>query len=144
MCLVGASGYRRRSAGTTATIFWGPRGHDGSVMIAVGGDTHHYDEVFTSHEVAGHTDTPYAMPYESNQPIYVLRGLKSPLPEFPVDGEELQLMSQLPGEQEFGMVGSDCIGQVVNGRLKVRRGLRIIALLGLHTPEHEPRQARAI
>jgi hypothetical protein len=69
-------------AGHNNYYLWGPRGHDGSVMIIVGGNTKHYDEIFTSYEVAGHTDTAYAMPYEANQPIYVLRGLKTPLPDF--------------------------------------------------------------
>lgn len=58
---------------------WGPRGHDGSVMIIIGGDTKQYAALFRSFEVAGRITTPYAMPYETNQPIYVLRGLKDPL-----------------------------------------------------------------
>jgi hypothetical protein len=61
---------------------WGPRGHDGSVMIIIGGDTEHYAALFRSFEVAGQITTPYAMPYETNQPIYVLRGLKDPLAKF--------------------------------------------------------------
>ena len=35
-----------------------------------------------SHEVAGHIDSPYAMPYETNQPIYVLRNIKTPLQDY--------------------------------------------------------------
>lgn len=61
---------------------WGPRDHDGSVMIIVGGSPSHYDAVFRSHTVAGHIDAPYAMPNETGRPIYVLRGLKTPLPQF--------------------------------------------------------------
>ncbi len=61
---------------------WGPRGHDGSVMIIIGGDTKQYAALFRSFEVAGRITTPYAMPYETNQPIYVLRGLKDPLEKF--------------------------------------------------------------
>jgi len=60
---------------------WGPRGHDGSVLIIIGGDRARYEEQFRSVQVAGRTDSPYAMPYESDQPIYVLRGLKVPLGE---------------------------------------------------------------
>jgi hypothetical protein len=59
---------------------WGPRHHNGSVMIIVGGSPKHYAEVFNSFAVAGRTAIPYAMPYEANTPIYVLRGLKIPLP----------------------------------------------------------------
>jgi hypothetical protein len=66
-------------SGHNSYFLWGPRGHDGSVMIIVGGDPKHYDELFQSHEIAGHTDSPYAMPYETNQPIYVLRNIKMPV-----------------------------------------------------------------
>lgn len=58
---------------------WGPRGHDGSVLIIIGGSEKHYDDLFRSHTIAGHINAPYAMPYETNKPIYVLRGLKLPM-----------------------------------------------------------------
>ncbi|HEX3754004.1 MAG TPA: glycosyltransferase family 39 protein [Rhizomicrobium sp.] len=61
---------------------WGPRGHDGSVMIIIGGRPQHYAELFRSYGVAGHIETPLAMPYETNQPIYVLRGMKIPLRDY--------------------------------------------------------------
>jgi hypothetical protein len=61
---------------------WGPRGHDGSVIIIIGGSTQHYSELFSSFEIAGQIDTPYAMPYETDQPIYVLRGMKMPLQNY--------------------------------------------------------------
>ena len=35
-----------------------------------------------SFSVAGHIDAPYAMPNETNKPIYVLRGMKMPLARF--------------------------------------------------------------
>ena len=58
---------------------WGPQGHDGSVLIIIGGSAKHYADLFRSFSVAGHIDAPYAMPYETNKPIYVLRGLKMPM-----------------------------------------------------------------
>ena len=58
---------------------WGPRGHDGSVLIIVGGDPKHYADLFRSFEVTGQIEAPYAMPYETDKPIYVLRGMKMPL-----------------------------------------------------------------
>ena len=61
---------------------WGPRGHDGSVIIIVGGDTEHYADLFSSFEIAGRIATPYAMPYETDKPIYVLRGMKMPLQDY--------------------------------------------------------------
>src|ERR1700722_1202664 len=61
---------------------WGPRDHDGSIVIIVGGDRRHYRELFASVEVAGRITTRYAMPYETDQPIYVLRAMKVPLQDY--------------------------------------------------------------
>ena len=61
---------------------WGPRGHDGSVIIIIGGSTNHYAELFSSFEIAGRIVSPYAMPYETDEPIYVLRGMKMPLQDY--------------------------------------------------------------
>jgi hypothetical protein len=61
---------------------WGPRDRDGSVVIIIGGSTQHYSELFRSFEIAGRIDTPYAMPYETDKPIYVLRGMKISLNEY--------------------------------------------------------------
>jgi hypothetical protein len=63
-------------------FLWGPRGHDGSVIIIIGGSPQHYAALFRSVQVAGRIDTPYAMPYETNQPIYVLRDMRPPLGQF--------------------------------------------------------------
>jgi hypothetical protein len=57
---------------------WGPRGHDGSVIIIIGGSEEHYAALFRSFEIAGRITTRYVMPYETDQPIYVLRGLRMP------------------------------------------------------------------
>jgi hypothetical protein len=51
-------------------------------MIIVGGDTEHYADLFSSFEIAGRIATPYAMPYETDKPIYVLRGMKRPLQDY--------------------------------------------------------------
>jgi hypothetical protein len=61
---------------------WGPRDHDGSVVIIVGGNRNHYQELFDSVEIAGRITTRFAMPYETDQPIYVLRGMKVPLQDY--------------------------------------------------------------
>jgi hypothetical protein len=58
---------------------WGPQGHDGSVVIVIGGNTEKMRGQFQSVTQAGFIDTPYAVPYETNKPIYVLRGAKMPL-----------------------------------------------------------------
>jgi 4-amino-4-deoxy-L-arabinose transferase-like glycosyltransferase len=57
---------------------WGPRGQDGSVIIVIGGNLAQVKSQFDTVEQAGFIDAPYAMPYETNQPIYVLRGSKIP------------------------------------------------------------------
>lgn len=61
---------------------WGPRGHDGSVIIIIGGSTQHYAELFRSYRIAGRIASPYAMPYETDKPVYVLRGMKEPLQKY--------------------------------------------------------------
>ena len=69
-------------SGQNNYYLWGPRGHDGSVIIVVGGNPQHYAELFSSFEIASRITTPYAMPYETGQPIYVLRGMKIPLQDY--------------------------------------------------------------
>ncbi|HWC62913.1 MAG TPA: hypothetical protein VG501_04770, partial [Rhizomicrobium sp.] len=58
---------------------WGPRGADGSVMIVIGGDERQMAGLFQSVEKMGMIENRYAVPYETDQPIYVLRGLKEPM-----------------------------------------------------------------
>jgi 4-amino-4-deoxy-L-arabinose transferase and related glycosyltransferases of PMT family len=60
---------------------WGPRGADGSVVIEFGGTREDHLKDFRSVELVGMLDDPYAMPYETNKPIWVERGLKKPLSE---------------------------------------------------------------
>ncbi len=69
-------------SGHNSYFTWGPRGHDGSVVIVVGESAEHYAGLFSSIEIAGRITTPYAMPYETDQPIYVLREMKMPLPDY--------------------------------------------------------------
>ena len=69
-------------SGSNQYFLWGPRGHDGSVMIIIGGDPEHYAGLFRRFEVAGRFQTPYALPHETDLPIYVLRDIKTPLGAF--------------------------------------------------------------
>lgn len=69
-------------SGHNQYFLWGPRDHDGSVMIIIGGDPRRYADLFRRFDVAGRVDQPYAMPYERDQPIYVLRDMKTPLRTF--------------------------------------------------------------
>lgn len=58
---------------------WGPRGHDGSVVIDVAGDCGAKQHLFVSSVRATTFTAPYVMPYEDDIPIMVCRGLKVPL-----------------------------------------------------------------
>jgi Dolichyl-phosphate-mannose-protein mannosyltransferase len=58
---------------------WGPRGHDGMLSIHVGGEVERWRRGCDSLEVVGTTDSPFAMPYENNQPIFICRGLRVPI-----------------------------------------------------------------
>jgi hypothetical protein len=61
---------------------WGTGGHDGNVIIIVGSSTRLPAELFRSSEIAGQIAASYAMPYETNLPIHVLRGMRMPLQDY--------------------------------------------------------------
>ncbi|HEY3794483.1 MAG TPA: glycosyltransferase family 39 protein [Bradyrhizobium sp.] len=58
---------------------WGPRGHDGSLIIHVGGDIERWRRICGSVEAAGSFGNPYTMPYENNRAIFICRDLRMPL-----------------------------------------------------------------
>jgi len=58
---------------------WGPRGHDGSLIIHVGGDPERWKRICGSVEDAGRFGNPYTMPYENDRPIFICRNLRQPL-----------------------------------------------------------------
>ena len=58
---------------------WGPRGHDGSVVIDIDGDCGAKQHLFVSATKAATFSAPYIMPYENDIPIMVCRGIKVPL-----------------------------------------------------------------
>ena len=58
---------------------WGPRGHDGSLIIHVGGDIERWRRICGSVEAAGSFGNPYAMPYENNRAIFICRDLRMPI-----------------------------------------------------------------
>jgi 4-amino-4-deoxy-L-arabinose transferase-like glycosyltransferase len=61
--------------------FWGPRGHDGSVVLRINGDEELWRPRCDTLTVAGRFGSPLVMPYENDAPILLCRGLKTPLPE---------------------------------------------------------------
>jgi hypothetical protein len=60
----------------------GPRGFDGSVVLAVNVDVAQWSRICDSARVVATFGTsPYAMPYEQNRPIVLCRGMRPPLPQ---------------------------------------------------------------
>jgi 4-amino-4-deoxy-L-arabinose transferase-like glycosyltransferase len=62
-------------------FLWGPRGHDGSVVLRLAGDRESLLETYASCEAAGAFEVPWAMPDEAGQTLWVCRGRRQPLDE---------------------------------------------------------------
>ncbi len=78
-------------SGNNQYYLWGPRGYDGSVVLAVNVDPAAWAAFCTSARVVAYFGTsPYAMPYERHRPIVLCRGMHPPLsqlwPRFKVYG----------------------------------------------------------
>jgi 4-amino-4-deoxy-L-arabinose transferase-like glycosyltransferase len=71
-----ADGLPPAISGQNQYYLWGPRGHDGSVIIHVNGDPNLWRRFCQSVEIAGTFGDPFAMPYENDRPIFVCRGLR--------------------------------------------------------------------
>jgi 4-amino-4-deoxy-L-arabinose transferase-like glycosyltransferase len=59
--------------------YWGPKGHDGSVVLTMNETRAQLLSVFTTVEQAGRTPPGWGMPSETNQPIWLCRGLRTPI-----------------------------------------------------------------
>jgi hypothetical protein len=69
-------------SGNNNYYLWGPRGYDGSVVIAIDVDPAQWATFCDSARVVAHFGvSPYAMPYEVNRPIVLCRGMHPPLPQ---------------------------------------------------------------
>jgi len=67
-------------SGNNQYYLWGPRGYDGSIVIAVGFEPSALASLCGSVRLAARYGTsPYAMPYERNRPIVVCRNLRPSL-----------------------------------------------------------------
>lgn len=53
---------------------WGPRGHDGGVVIHAGGRREDLLKLYASVEPMGATDNPWALPVETGRTIWICRG----------------------------------------------------------------------
>lgn len=58
---------------------WGPLGHDGSVVIRLGGNRDAMLRVYASVEKVGVLESPWAMPTERGKTLWICRGRKRPL-----------------------------------------------------------------
>ncbi|MBV8434546.1 MAG: glycosyltransferase family 39 protein [Candidatus Eremiobacteraeota bacterium] len=71
------SGLPPALSGNNQYYLWGPRGYDGSVVIAIDADPAAWKAYCDSARVvASFGDSPYAMPYERNRPIVLCRGMR--------------------------------------------------------------------
>lgn len=62
-------------SGHNSYWMWGHRGATGDVVIKIGGRIEDLELVYRTVEVAERVECEYCMPYESNLPIFVCRGL---------------------------------------------------------------------
>ncbi|MDM7923767.1 MAG: glycosyltransferase family 39 protein [Pyrinomonadaceae bacterium] len=74
-------GLPRAISGHQSYFMWGPRGHDGSIMIVLGEEREELEEICNTVEVRDRVGHPYAMA-EEHFDILLCRGLKAPLAEF--------------------------------------------------------------
>ena len=67
-------GLRPAVSGHNNYFLWGPQGHDGSVVIRLGGRLEDLLKLYASCTDAGVTGNPWAMPYENRKTLWVCRG----------------------------------------------------------------------
>jgi 4-amino-4-deoxy-L-arabinose transferase-like glycosyltransferase len=66
-------------SGDNQYFLWGPRGHDGRVVVVVNGDENWWRAHCDSLTTAATFGTPLAMPYERDRPIFICRNLRGGL-----------------------------------------------------------------
>jgi hypothetical protein len=62
-------------------FLWGPRGASGEVVVTLGRDAAGYDRFYGDVRAAGRTGSAYAMPYENDLTIWVLRRPRASIAE---------------------------------------------------------------
>ena len=65
-------------SGNNNYFLWGPGGHDGSVVIRLGGERDQLLKAYATVEAAGTVDNPWAMPDERGLTLWLCRGRKVP------------------------------------------------------------------
>ena len=74
-----ADGLPAAISGQKQYYLWGTQAHDGSVILALNGKAERWTSRCRSSEIVGTFGAPFAMPYESDRPIVLCRGLKADL-----------------------------------------------------------------
>ena len=77
-----AYGLPQAISGHNQHFLWGPGNCTGEVVIIVGVPKQYLENLFNTVTVADAARCKYCMPYESNLPVLVCRGLKMPIKEF--------------------------------------------------------------
>lgn len=69
-------------SGNNQYYLWGPRGYDGSAVLAVNEDPAKWAAFCRSVRIVGYYgDSPYAMPFDTHRPILLCLGMHPPLPQ---------------------------------------------------------------
>lgn len=76
-----AYGLPKAISGHQNYYLWGPRGHTGECVIVIGGKAKDHAKIFGEVTEAARVHSDYAMPYETDLPVYVCRRPKSSLQE---------------------------------------------------------------
>jgi len=76
-----AYGLPKAISGHQNYFLWGPRGHTGECVIIIGGKAQDHAKIFGEVREAARVWSDYAMPYETDLPIYVCRQPKLSLQE---------------------------------------------------------------
>jgi len=79
--LGGKYGLPKATSGHNNYWLWGPRGYSGEIVITVGVPREALQSAFDQVELGGTIESEYAMPYETNLPVYVCRKPKYTLEE---------------------------------------------------------------
>lgn len=72
-------GLPRAYSGHNNHFFWPPPNTAGDVVIVIGGDYEDLEAGFSEVILSARTSCRYCIPYENNRPIYICRGLTSPI-----------------------------------------------------------------
>ena len=60
-------------SGHNSCFTWWPEDFVPEVVVLIGGNRDDLEQTFASVELAGRNDAPWAMPYESDAPIWICR-----------------------------------------------------------------------